>query len=170
MRFAFPTAIALGIAFRPCRDDDLPFFARLYASTRAEEVAQTGWPAEAQDRFLAQQFDAQHRHYAQHYPNAERLVVERDGQPVGRVYVDEEGERLHLIDIALLPEARGHGIGGAILSDLLRDAQGGGRTVAIYVEKNNRARHLYQRLGFVRIGEQGVYDYWEWRGAGAAPP
>jgi ribosomal protein S18 acetylase RimI-like enzyme len=169
MRIAFPTAIALGIAFRPCRDDDLSFLARLYASTRAEEVAQTGWPAEAQHRFLAQQFDAQHRHYARHYPNAKRLVVERDGQPVGRVYVDEEAERLHLIDIALLPEARGRGIGGAILADLLREARGGGRTVAIYVEKHNRARHLYRRLGFVPIADEDVYDYREWRGAAVAP-
>ena len=39
-----------GIAYRPMTDDDLPFVAALYASTRAEEVAPTGWPPEMQRR------------------------------------------------------------------------------------------------------------------------
>src|SRR5436190_21085505 len=104
-----------GVSYRPLADDDLPFVAELYASTRREEVAQTGWPAEMQEAFLAQQHEAQHRHYSIHHADAEWLIVERGGAPIGRLYLREEPERFHVIDISLLPEYRGQGVGGAIL-------------------------------------------------------
>jgi ribosomal protein S18 acetylase RimI-like enzyme len=166
MRYAFPGAEALGIGFRPERDEDLAFLLALYVSTRAEEVAQTGWPEELQRRFLAQQFEAQTRHYAIHYADAERLVLERDGEAIGRLYLDVDGDMLHILDIALLPESRGAGVGAAILSDLLRQAGEKGQTVAIFVEKNNPARSLYARLGFAAIRDEGVYDFMEWRAGG----
>lgn len=162
MSVAFPSAEALGIRFRPAREEDLPFLAHLYASTRWEEVAQTGWPVEVQARFLASQFDLQHRHYTRYYPETERLVIERDGEPIGRVYVEETPDMLHLIDIALLPESRGGGIGTAIIGDLLRQAEGRGRKIVLYVERSNPVRSLYRRLGFEMVKDEGVYDRMEW--------
>lgn len=162
MSFAFPTAEALGLRFRPALDEDLRFLAHLYASTRWEEVAQTGWPAEAQARFLANQFDLQLSHYRKFYPDAEQLVVERDGAPIGRVYLSETDSTVNLMDIAFLPESRRGGLGTAILSDLIRLGRESGRKVVLYVEKNNPARGLYDRLGFAALRDEGVYDYMEW--------
>jgi GNAT superfamily N-acetyltransferase len=161
MKFVFPTAIALGLAFRPCGDDDHPFLARLYASTRWEEVARTGWPVEMQARFLAQQFDLQCRHYSDYYPNTERLLLECDGVPIGRVYIDETAAAVNLVDIALLPERRRRGIGRAVLADLLSQAAERGKPVILYVEKNNPARALYDALGFAVVRDEGVYDLME---------
>ena len=77
MSFDFASAEALGIGLRPVRDEeDTPFLAFLYASTRLEEVAQTGWPAEAQVQFLLSQFELQSQHYAKFRPNAERMVID----------------------------------------------------------------------------------------------
>ena len=45
-------AAPFAIAYRPTTEDDLPFLAALYASTRAEEVAVTGWPEEIQRQLL----------------------------------------------------------------------------------------------------------------------
>ena len=159
-----------GIAYRPMADADLPFVAALYASTRAEEVAATGWPVDVQRAFLAQQHHAQHVHYARCFPDAERLIVERAGEAIGRLYLARLGEEVRIVDIALLPAARGGGIGGAILRDILADAAGRGRAVSIHVEKTNPARRLYERLGFVLVEDRGVYDLMERRpdGAGAA--
>ena len=165
MRFRFPTAEALGIDFRPCLEEDLPFLSDLYASTRAEEVAVTGWPEETQRQFLAHQFGAQHHHYQLHYPDAERLVVERGGAPIGRIYIAERDNMLHLIDIALLPERRGAGVGTAIMTDLLRQAEALGLGIVIHVERFNPARRLYDRLGFEFAEDTGVYDRLEWRPA-----
>jgi ribosomal protein S18 acetylase RimI-like enzyme len=65
-----------------------------------------------------------------------------------------------------MPEARGQGIGAALLRDVLADAAPSGRNVTIHVEKNNPARTLYARLGFTILDEdRGAYDLWEWRAA-----
>lgn len=151
-------ASGFGISYRRFSEDDLPFVTDLYVSTRREEVAMTGWPAEFQAQFLAQQAAAQHSHYAIHFADAEWLIIERDGEAIGRIYVGETGDDLHIIDISLLPDSRGQGIGGAILADVLDQARELGRGVTIHVERNNPARSLYARLGFELVEEGGVYD------------
>ena len=151
-------ASGFDISYRRFSDDDLPFVTELYMSTRREEIAVTGWPAELQEQFLAQQAAAQHDHYAIHFADAEWLIIERDGQPIGRLYLETNPSDLHIIDIALLPGSRGQGIGGAVLKDVLDQARDFGRGVTIHVERNNPARSLYARLGFEMVEEGGVYD------------
>jgi ribosomal protein S18 acetylase RimI-like enzyme len=151
-------ASGFGISYRRFSDDDLPFVTDLYASTRREEVAMTGWPADFQEQFLAQQAAAQHSHYSIHFADAEWLIIERDGEAIGRLYLRETADDLHIIDIALLPDSRGRGLGGAILEDVLDQARGLGRAVTIHVERNNPARSLYERLGFEVVEEGDVYD------------
>ena len=163
-------AAAHGISYRPIGEADLPFLFEVYASTRADELAITGWPDEMKHAFLAQQFEAQHVHYQRHYPDAEWLVIEREGEGIGRLYIEAWDEEVRIIDIALLPHARRHGIGAAILEDLLEEAGEAAKAVSIHVEKNNPARGLYERLGFAPVRDRGVYDQREWRPAGAAPP
>lgn len=158
-------AARLGVSCRESTEDDLAFVSLVYVSTRVEEVASTGWPLEVQHQFLAHQADAQHRHYRTHYPNAEWLVIERGGKPIGRLYIEEWPTQFRLIDIALLPEGRGGGVGTAILADLQEMAAGAGKRLSIHVERNNPAMSLYLRLGFVKIDEHGVYDLMEWRPA-----
>ena len=162
-------AARLGIAYRPATDEDLGFLALVYASTRLEEVARSGWPPETQRQFLAHQFDAQHRHYRQHYPAAEWLVIERGGTAVGRLYVEQWPDQIRLIDIALLPDHRGGGTGSAILADLMDMAAAAGKPLTIHVEKNNPAMRLYRRLGFAPIDEHGIYDLMEWRPPACGP-
>jgi ribosomal protein S18 acetylase RimI-like enzyme len=156
-------AAGLGVSYRPSTDDDLPFLAEVYASTRIEEVAAAGWPLEMQHQFLAHQHDAQHRHYQRHYPDAEWLVIERGGSAIGRLYLEEWPSQIRLIDIALLPQGRGGGVGTAILSDLQDMAVAAGKALSIHVERNNPAMRLYLRLGFAKIDEHGIYDLMEWR-------
>jgi len=155
-------AAGLGVSYRPITEDDIPFLAAVYFSTRGEEVAATGWPVEMQQQFLAQQFDAQHRHYQRHYPDAEWLVIERGGEAVGRLYIEEWPTQIRIIDIALLPAARGFGVGAAIFEDMFDLARSRGKKVSIHVEKNNPARGLYLRLGFETVADEGVYDLMEW--------
>ena len=156
-------AARLGISYRPITDSDLPFLFEVYASTRAEELAPTGWPVEVKVQFLQQQFAAQHDHYQRHYPDAEWLVIERGGESVGRLYVEEWPSQVRLIDIAILPQFRRFGIGSAILSDLRGWASGKSKPLSIHVEKSNPARSLYDRMGFVFAQENGAYDLLEWR-------
>jgi ribosomal protein S18 acetylase RimI-like enzyme len=158
-------AAAFGIAYRPMRDADLPFIETLYISTRLEEVAATGWPEAQQLAFLSGQHRAQHSHYRIHYAQMEWLIVEQAGAAIGRLYLDQWPSQWRIVDISLMPESRGRGLGAAIMRDIIDMAGANGKGVSIHVEKNNPARHLYDRLGFGFVEDKGVYDLLEWRPA-----
>jgi GNAT superfamily N-acetyltransferase len=158
----FPAAAALGLSTRPESDDDLPFIADLYASTRAEEVAQTGWPVEIQRAFLQSQHEAQQLHYRRAYDGADWLVLIKDGAPVGRLYLWENAGDVRIVDISLVPGARGQGLGAAILRDLQADAAARGAALSIHVEVFNPARRLNDRRGFVLAEEKGAYQLMRW--------
>jgi ribosomal protein S18 acetylase RimI-like enzyme len=115
------------------------------------------WGDAEKESFLRMQFEAQRRHYTRYYPAATHDVVLVDGEPAGRLYVDRGEDEICIVDIALLPEYRGLGIGTALLTPLLGEADAAGKTVSIHVERANRARRLYDRLGFVEVADQGVY-------------
>lgn len=150
-----------GLALRPIVDADLPLLERIYASTRTEELAQTDWDESQKAAFLAFQFQAQHQHYATHYPDAQFFVIERDGAPAGRLYLHWRVGELRIVDIALLPEHRGTGAGGALLRALIDAVDARGVFASIHVERMNRAMTLYHRLGFRKAGEHGIYDLME---------
>jgi GNAT superfamily N-acetyltransferase len=154
---------AFGVTYRAMDEGDLPFIAALYASTRTEELAPTGWPEDLKQAFLEQQHRAQHHHYQGHYPGALWLIVEKDGEPIGRIYLHEREDEIRLIDIALLPAHRRRGIGGAMIGDLLEWAAGLGRSISLHVEPNNPVRPLYVRLGFESQGLNGAYEAMIWR-------
>jgi ribosomal protein S18 acetylase RimI-like enzyme len=162
-------AAAAGLTFRAATDDDLPFLCGLYASTRAEELAPVPWTEEQKAAFLAMQFQAQHAHYIRHYPTALRLVIVRDREAIGRLYIDRWAREHRIVDIALLPEHCGRGFGGALLADILEEAAAAGKCVTIHVEKNNPAMRLYTRLGFTAVEDKGVYDLMRWEAEPPAP-
>jgi ribosomal protein S18 acetylase RimI-like enzyme len=151
------------IDLRPIEDADLPFLERVYAGTRIEELAQTDWSDAQKAAFIGFQFKAQHAHYSAHYADADLLVIERAGCAVGRLYLHWRPTELRIVDIALLPAARGAGTGEALLRALLEAAAAKGKSVSIHVEQTNRAMGFYRRLGFHRVGEHGVYHLLEWR-------
>jgi ribosomal protein S18 acetylase RimI-like enzyme len=143
------------VRLRPARASDRALLFEVYASTRAEELAVVPWPEPTKQAFLAQQFEAQDVHYRRHYPDASFEVIEVDGEPAGRLYVDRLDEEIRIIDIALLPGFRGRGIGAALLRELIDEAAGAGKRLSIHVERENRARTLYERLGFTVVADDG---------------
>lgn len=150
------------IELRPITPGDEELLYRVYASTRTEELAPVPWGEEQKEAFLRMQFSAQHRYYQAQFPRAQYSVLLLDGRPIGRLYVDRRADELRLLDIALLPEYRGAGLGGAMIRDLLAEAAGARLPVRIHVERFNRALGLYRRLGFNQVGDTGVYYLMEW--------
>jgi GNAT superfamily N-acetyltransferase len=151
-----------GIVYRPKSDADRPFLRYVYGTTRAGEMDLVQWTPEQKAEFLDMQFTAQWSHYEQYYPDCAFLVIERDGQPIGRIYIDRTPEEICLVDIVLLPEVRGAGLGSQLVHEILDEAQAAGKQVTIHVEHFNPAMHLYQRLGFEKIEETGVYYLMRW--------
>jgi len=151
------------ISLRPITPADNAFLARVYASSRAEELAVTGWPDELKADFCRRQFDAQCAYYSANYPAASFEIIERGGWPVGRLYVDRWEKEIRIVDITLLPEFRGTGIGTKLLRDLQNEARAAGKSLTIHVERFNRALGLYQRLGFQQVEDKGVDLLMRWK-------
>ena len=153
-----------GLILRPETEQDLAFLHRLYASTRAAEMAVVDWTPEQREAFLRMQFAAQRSYYREHYGDARFDVIERHGQAIGRLYVARGPDDILVIDIALMAEHRGQGLGGGLMRALLDEAAAAGKTVSLHVEFYNPALRLYERLGFQAKGDDdGVYRLMEWR-------
>jgi len=138
----------------------------VYASTRAEELKALAWPPEVMDAFLRQQFDAQERDYRRNYPDASFDLIIVDGQRVGRLYVHQRPGETRIIDIALLPESRRHGVGTRLVGEVLASARARGACVTIHVLRNNPALGWYQRLGFNLEEDGDPYLFLRWRPPG----
>ena len=168
LRPALAAALPARHQLRERTPADLAFLSELYASTRQDEMRLVNWTDSQKAAFLQDQFQKQHSHYLEHYPQAQWLVIERGNIPVGRIYIERTAREFRLMDVALLPTARGQGLGGALMRALLAAADSAGLPVTLHVEPYNPAIRLYRRLGFVEIETRGYYQFME-RAVGTAP-
>jgi N-acetylglutamate synthase-like GNAT family acetyltransferase len=154
------------VQLRPITSDDSEVLCSIYASTREEEMKRVPqWSAAMVTAFLEQQFNAQHTYYQNYYVGADFWIIEKEGQVIGRLYVQEnfQNREVRIIDITLLPLWRNQGIGAGILKDIMKEATRLQRPLTIHVESFNPAKNLYVRLGFNKISEtNGVYHLMEW--------
>jgi ribosomal protein S18 acetylase RimI-like enzyme len=151
-----------GLALRPATEADEPFLLRVYASTREEELALVPWTDEQKSAFVGMQFAAQSAHYATHYAGMSADVVLVDGDPAGRLLVARWATEIRIVDVTLLPAFRGRGAGGELVAELMDEATEMAKRLSVHVERENRARGLYERLGFRPVGDAGVYLRMEW--------
>ena len=147
---------------RPAGPGDAELLYRIYASTREDELAAVPWDAPAKEAFLRMQFAAQDRYYHATFPGASYDLIVSGDDVLGRLYVDRGETAWVVLDIALLPERRGQGIGTQLLTEMLAAAEAAAKPVRMHVERSNPARRLYDRLGFRQIADQGVYLLLEW--------
>ena len=157
------------LTLRHAAPADRPFLRALYATTREQELALTGWDAEQRTAFLDEQFRLQQHGYAERFPGGEHLVVLLDGRSVGTLWIDASDSQVYGVDVALLPECRSLGVGAALVGEMIACGDASGRPVRFMVEAGNgRARGLYERLGFTIARETGTHVLME-REAGQAP-
>lgn len=115
------------------------------------------WSDRAKAEFLQMQFEAQHKYYQANYTQTSFQIILWHEESIGRLYVARWEQEIRIVDLALLPEYRDRGIGSHILQALLAEAAQQNLPLRIHVEQYNRALRLYQRFGFQKIGEHGVY-------------
>ena len=146
------------LSFSPITSSDSTFLSALYNTTRENELAVVPWTEEQKAAFLETQFQAQHQHYIAKYPTGSFQLIKYDGENIGRLYLCELDDEIRIIDISIMPEFRGKGIGAKIISDILRDAA---KPVRIYLESFNPSQALFKRLGFAPVSDEGIYHLWE---------
>ena len=161
-RLLAPNREAMPVSLRPNRPEDEPFLFEVYARTRADEMALVPWPVAQKRAFLQMQSTAQRQSYAQQFPAAQWNIILCAAESIGRLIVDRADDAIYLIDVALLPEYRSAGIGTLLVQNLLDEAAQINKPVQLQVDKNNRVRRFYDRLGFHVIGDTGLYFSMEW--------
>lgn len=139
---------------------DRTFLRKVFVSTRFDEFVSSGMGVAQIDTLLAEQFELQDTYYRRHYPGARFDVVMNRGEPVGRLYHHWGEVELRIIDIALMPAQRGAKIGTRIMNALIARAASRGLPATLYVEAVNPVKSLYKRLGFRKMGENGIYEQW----------
>lgn len=163
---SIPAAVAArGIALRPESTTDRDFLSELFVQTRWEQLQPTTWTDQQKVAFLVQQFTFQDAHYTRHYEGAARGIITRNAETIGRLYLYALQGELRMVDISLLSVHRSQGIGAALIAAVLDEGQCRGNVVTLHVEAFNRARHLYQRLGFIDVGGDSIYRKMAWRPA-----
>ncbi len=150
------------ITLRPAQPADEQVLMAVYGSTREAELATTDWDDVRKREFVDQQFRAQDQYYRANYANATYDVILVDGEPAGRLYVARWPDELRIMDIALLGQFRGRGVGTRLLHELQAEAGVSGKALRIHVERFNPALTLYGRLGFRLVEDRGVYLFLEW--------
>lgn len=157
-----PLLLPHPLALRLIRPADDAFLYELYASTRAEEMAATGWTPAQQQAFLRQQYATRRAAYRTSFPKAEHFIVSLDGKKIGTLMLHHAANEIRLVDLALIPSHRGAGQGSLLLNALLAEAHKARKPVHLHVLTRSRAFHLYSRLGFVPKSIKGDYTEMTW--------
>jgi len=149
------------IKLRPeLKKDDL-FIETVYRSTREAELNLTNWTEEQKVAFIMMQSMAQLAEYKTKFPGAVFQVIVFKEKNAGRFYTWENDMEIRLIDITVLPQLRGKGIGSSLLKELIKRADTVQKKISLHVDPANPALQLYLRLGFVHIKNNGRYYYME---------
>ena len=138
--------------FRQATEDDWDFLVLLRRTTMGAHIDRAG--VDYDEEFQTQRI----RHK---YDCAQIVVL--DGEDIGLLKVSKEADPWQLIQIQLAPGFQGRGLGTALLDGVLAAAQEEGVAVELRVYKTNPAKRLYERRGFVVVGqsERGFAMRWE---------
>jgi len=138
---AFGTSM---LTLRQAAGLDMDFCWNLHKQTMQDYVDATwGWNEVDQ----AQRFDAA-------FDPSSTLVIELDAQPIGMLVVDQSGVPVRICSMEISPAHQNKGHGSAIISRIIDTDD---KPVWLQVLKVNPAKALYQRLGFVVIGETSTH-------------
>ena len=147
------------IALRPATLADRDTAFEIKKAALGPYIAQTfGWDDAEQLRFHDDEYD----------PAIAMLLLYQD-TPIGYYSANVDASTLHINDLYLLPAFQRHGIGGYVLRTLLQAVDTQGYAARLDVLKVNPARRLYERYGFVIVGEDAHFYHMERQAPGSRP-
>lgn len=141
------TATAAPPSLRPATEADVPFLLALREQTMTRHQAASGLQPSSEEREQRVRF----RYDCAH-------IIEHEGKAAGLFKVARDGLDWQLVQIQLAPELQGRGVGEALIRQLIAEAREAGASLSLNVLHENPARRLYERLGFVVVGD-GEHEY-----------
>jgi ribosomal protein S18 acetylase RimI-like enzyme len=136
---------------RRAAHDDLPFLEEVHvAALGPVALVGYGWPEVTLRKQFRSEIDV-----------ATCSLILVDGRRAGYVSIEDRDTLWYIDAIAMARAYQGKGIGTLVLRDVLAEA--GTRPVRLNVLHVNRARRLYERLGFRVIRSDEHRQIMEWR-------
>ena len=138
----------MDITLIPVREEDRHFFRRVHHESYRDTIESIfTWDDAEQDRFADADFD--HRN--------PQIILCGD-EKCGIVGIQDKGDHIRFGPIWLLPSFQGRGIGTYVVRLFMDQALREKRPLKLQTLKVNlRAKHLYERLGFLTTGSGDIY-------------
>ncbi|MFA5040495.1 MAG: GNAT family N-acetyltransferase [Bdellovibrionales bacterium] len=144
------------ITFVPVTEADFDDFRRLRKSVMREhhDRHELPWDEREQDQRQRMLFDQEGLR-----------AIKYKGSRVGYVGAryDPQKDQVELGRFCIASAYQGKGIGGATMRKLFAESAWQGKTWFLEVLLKNPVARLYERLGFVRTGDDGLLAYYERR-------
>lgn len=128
------------INLRPITEEDKAFLCQVYISSREDEMGIKDWQEKERTEFLESQFNMQHTYYMKSYQNPSFDIVLMGDTAIGRLYVERTAEEIRVIDISLLKEYRGFGVGTQLFNSLIKESENKNIDLTLHVEYYNFAK------------------------------
>jgi RimJ/RimL family protein N-acetyltransferase len=140
---------------RVARSDDQEFLFQLNEATLREYVERVwGWDEAEQTTIFEERFDPERWQ-----------IIQSGGHDIGVLVVEEQTAEIILASIEILPEWQGQGIGSSVVRSLMDRAVAARKPLSLRVlHVNERARVLYERVGFRPFKEIETHTYLRWEG------
>lgn len=134
---------------------DRPLLRRIIHADAAEMLASA--PASARGMMITVQVEGRLNLYRRGHPEAVSLLLFGRGEPVGLIVLDRAVRgRMTLLELVILPEMRGQGMGTEALTAICTLADMAGDAISTSVFYDNPATHLLHRAGFHPDREDGL--------------
>ena len=140
------------VTLRPELPSDELFLRNLILDTIAAELGASAWPEPLRTQLLGMQYAGR-----RHVGNSAGFIVEADGVSAGWEALASTDSEVRLVEIMVLAELRGQGIGAVVIRQIQASARESGKPVRLNVNVTNAgAIRLYERLGFRQIESNQV--------------
>lgn len=150
------------ITYRLANQDDDAFLFDLFVQTRQSDFQNLSMDDNQKQMLLRWQYQAQSKSYFAHHPDLTHFIILNHGEPVGRFMFNESENDLHIVDIAVMPQTQNQGIGSAVIQKYIEYGKQTHKKVWLQVFKTNKAKHLYERMGFQITSENDLQYTMEW--------
>lgn len=133
----------MDLEFRNVKESDFGWLYDLRSQTMTKYIIDTGdkFTRESQTTRIKMDFESIN-------------IVKTENKDIGMFKVKRSSDKWEIIQIQLLPEYQGLGIGSKLIQNLQAEATSQGIPVFLSVLKVNPARRLYERLGFEVVQEK----------------
>lgn len=140
------------VTLRSATPADRAFVERIYFETQRWLIEELfGWRGDDVERAKFDEF----------YNEQETRIVRVKGEDAGWLTVVREPDRIEIDSIYIAPKKQNGGLGTFLLQQLIAEAEEAHKNLTLSTAKINPARRLYERLGFVAVGESELKVHME---------